>query len=82
MSANAEKIFHSPSVRVSAIRNSENGGRWSLAFNVANTEARMTNGATILNIYREQDVHSAQHKHEGKEKHGQDLPIGPPWKTD
>ena len=48
-----KRDLHSPSVRVSAIRNSEKGGKWSLAFNVANTEARITNGATILNIYHE-----------------------------
>jgi hypothetical protein len=49
-----------PSVRVSAIRNSENGGRRSLAFNVANADARITNGATILNICSRPDV-SPQH---------------------
>lgn len=44
-----ERTLYSPSVRVRAMRNRENGGRCNLAFNVANTEARMTNGATILN---------------------------------
>jgi hypothetical protein len=42
-------------VRVSAIRNRKNGGKFNLAFNVANTEASMTNGATILNIYMENE---------------------------
>ena len=46
------QVLYSPSVIVSAMRNSENGGRSNLAFIVANTEARITNGATILNIYK------------------------------
>ena len=52
---------HSPSVRVSAIRNSENGGRPSLAFNVANIEARIMNGAIILKICREREAPFSQH---------------------
>ena len=35
------------------MRNRENGGKCNLAFNVAKIEARMTKGATILNIFRE-----------------------------
>jgi hypothetical protein len=55
-SLNEGKDLHSPSVRVSAMRNSENGGKCNLAFNVANTEARITKGAMILNIYRKRQT--------------------------
>jgi hypothetical protein len=39
-----------PSVRVSATRNRENGGRSSRAFRVAKAADRITKGATILKI--------------------------------
>jgi hypothetical protein len=39
-----------PSVSVRATKNSEKGGRWSLAFKVAKTADKITYGATILNI--------------------------------
>lgn len=57
------------------MRNRENGGKCNLAFRVANMEARMTNGATILNIYAKHGVQSLRAANTRSRKFGPDSPI-------